>query len=163
MAQSVRERLYDAIFAKLQAIKGDSSYNYGLALKSVQDYVLIWGAGEPEGNSFRDTPTIIVRENVEIGNGGDFSVGASTATLTLDVRLVLRGETANGDDIRKGVADLKRAIFANYDGFGSLVTAFRYSVPLYDVERGITTDGVHFVLEVDFNELIGDPTKTGTE
>lgn len=153
---SRRETLIQAITTRLEAMLGNSSYVYGPSLKSVQRYIHSWDAERPFGNDFAQTPTIVVRTVSETTDCD--TVETWTNTITLDVWFVLRGDTANDADLNAALADLKRALLVNFDGYGVGGRLVSMTNRLMNLETGEPADGLHLDFTVVYDDRIGDPT-----
>lgn len=157
MADSRREVLLKAIKTKLEAIIGDTSYNYGAELKNVQRKIHRWDGEDRVVNKLSDVPCILITVQQEVGAMD--TVEMWNQTLDVDLEFILRGDTADDADVNAALADMQRALFAgSFDGFGSNVTNVRISNRLVDPQTGMPVDGIHLGLSMDYAQQFGDPT-----
>jgi hypothetical protein len=155
---SIRELILGNIKTRLLGIIDGAGYLRAAKLQDVERYIHIWRDDAEDVNT-RGEEKILIRELFETGNY--VASGQILARLEVDLEWVLIGDTANGEDISECLHDLKRALFQDPNALGGLARGMSYTNRLVEPETGMPTDGVHFVLQVDYAELQGDPTQSG--
>lgn len=158
MPDSVRELILKDLKSRYTAIINGSGYQRAAQLEGVERYIHRW-SGPAEDVNTRGEEKIIIRELFEAGN--PIASQQLLVRLEVDVEWVLIGDTADGEDISECLHDLKRATFAEPNSLGGLARSLAYTNRLVEPETGMPTDGVHFILQVDYAELQGDPTQSG--
>ena len=160
MSVSRRETLIVGIVDALEAIMGDASYNYGTSLKSVQRKLHTWDGEFAEVNETGDSPCILVHPRQESASSSEGSISDWLNTITVDLYFVIFGGAANDTEINAALADMKRALFANWKGvnlFGVNATVIRWLNQPNDPERAMPQDGIIFSLEIQYEDAIGNP------
>jgi hypothetical protein len=158
MPDSVRELILKDVKTRLLGIVNGAGYQRAAMLEDVERYIHNWRDSGEDVNT-RGEEKLIIRPLFETGS--PIAAQQMLVRLDVDIEWVLIGDTANDEDISQCLHDLKRAIFADPNSLGGLARSMAYTNRMVDPETGMPTDGVHFVLQVDYAELQGDPTQTG--
>jgi len=155
------EILIDAIQERMESIIGDTSFQLGEILKSVQRYTSEWDGEERISTVLGTLPTIIVREGEEtldwtIENGGVLR------TVSVDICCYLAND-ASGEFRNQVAAEIEYALtrVTTADpvpcwGVNAILTTGR--VVNVDPETGIYIDGVHLLVEFKYRTAFGDPS-----
>lgn len=160
MSVSRRETLLVGIVEALEAIMGDSTYNYGTSLKSVQRKLHTWDGEFSEVNEVGDSPCILVHPRQESASSSDGSFASWTNTITVDLYFVIFGGAANDTEINAALADMKRALFTGDEGvnlFGVDARDVRWINQPNDPERAMPQDGIILSLDIQYTDAIGNP------
>lgn len=151
------ETLLAAVKTRLESIDLNSGYTYTVV--SVQRWQHEWDGEEVLTNTFRDLPVILIRTL-----GGDMAEDSPdlvTEEFRFDLQFLL-GDSANDDDKVAALADMKKALFSSFDGWGVGATLPKLSWYVVDVESGAPVDGVHATVTIIYQHDLGDPaTRTG--
>lgn len=158
-ADSIRETLLAAIHDRLAGIIGDASYHYGHILRRVERYVHTYDGTQHETQMRADAPSISVRALSESGRlgGEDVAVEQGNIQLTVDCWFALK-DLASDRDLNRAIADMKKALFAEWDSWAGIATDVSWEINLVDPETGAPVDGAHLNLEIAYSETRGDPT-----
>lgn len=151
------ETLLAAVKTRLEGINGSPTYTY--TVMSVQRWKHEWDGEEQNTNEFRELPAILIRTL-----GGDSesdTVDTFSDTIRFDLQFLLE-DSANDDDKVAALADMKKALFAAFDGWGAGATLPKISWYMVDTETGAPVDGVHATVTITYRHDLGDPaTCTG--
>jgi hypothetical protein len=154
MATSQLELLFQAVKTRLEAIKGDATYNYGNTLVGVERQILEQDGEQFSVNAIGDTPKIIILRGANTPAGGD-DVATFARQQTFQILFKLADKT-NCEDVGKAIEDMVRALFAtDWTGNSRL---HEWTVDITDPESQVLLPGPQLSFSITYNEKIGDPT-----
>jgi len=157
---SLLETLVAAVKTRLEGILGSPGYTY--TVLTVERWKHEYEGEEEFVNKVGAPPAILIQ--TQGGDPGDESTGTTDMVdeaISIDIQFFL-GESANDEDKINALADLKKALFGSFDGYGMGAAKPRLSWRFVDLETGVSLDGLRATLTCTYQHDLGDPsTRTG--
>lgn len=161
---SVRENLIQAVVTRLEAIGTDPDFWYRGKLRGVERYIHDFNfednvADNDQQINSADDLTILVIPETESDDfpGAPDNAIAVSLTLTISFRL---GPTARCAEYNAALADLKRALFRDWDHLGVGAELESGVNERLIPDSGLPHDTVVYRLTLTYIEVLGDPTNT---
>jgi hypothetical protein len=157
---SLLETLVAAVKTRLEGINGSPNYTYHVL--AVERWKHEYEGQEEFVNKVGTLPAILIQ--TQSGDPGDESTGTVDMvdeTISIDIQFFLE-LSANDEDKINALADLKKALFGTFNGYGVGATKPRLSWRFVDSESGLSFDGLRATLTCSYQHDLGDPaTRTG--
>lgn len=155
------ETLLAAVKTRLQGIQGAPNYTYTVPAANVQRWRHGWDGEERFTNILADLPAILIQ--TQDGEMSEAATDLAEDVIRFDLQFLLK-DSANDEDKVAALADLKKALFNNFDGWGVSATLPKVSWRMIDTEGEVSIDfdGVRATVTINYQHDLGDPaTRTG--